>query len=234
MFDDSKTRARPATSYVIFPFLDPTEDLQGSCPSLSTALGQSLTDSLTFKEILAIEDETGFSTKQLQTLWSRFVNLDKTQKGHLTRDDFLFIPELAVDPLGDRVVHAFFQKAEADPTKCGNQVDFRDFVRVLSHFRPTKKDDPKKLNSKKDKVQFAFRMYDLDGDGRVNLEELVGVLTMRFEDHFNAEELKLIAEGTMLVADQDKDDRLSFEEFNQALSKMNVDLDQTMSVSFLS
>jgi calcineurin B family protein 1 len=30
------------------------------------------------------------------------------QKGYLTREDFLRIPELAINPLGDRIVHAFF------------------------------------------------------------------------------------------------------------------------------
>ena len=36
-------------------------------------------------------------------------SLDKQQKGYLTREDFLRIPELAINPLGDRIVHAFFR-----------------------------------------------------------------------------------------------------------------------------
>ena len=37
----------------------------------------------------------------------RFLRLDKNGKGHLGREDFLMIPELAINPLGDRIVHAF-------------------------------------------------------------------------------------------------------------------------------
>ena len=39
---------------------------------------------------------------------SRFVKLDRDHKGFLTREDLLSIPELRINPLGDRIVHAFF------------------------------------------------------------------------------------------------------------------------------
>lgn len=49
------------------------------------------------------------TANQIERLWSRFTSLDKQQKGYLTREDFLRIPELAINPLGDRIVHAFFK-----------------------------------------------------------------------------------------------------------------------------
>lgn len=49
------------------------------------------------------------TSNQIERLWSRFTSLDKQQKGYLTREDFLRIPELAINPLGDRIVHAFFR-----------------------------------------------------------------------------------------------------------------------------
>ena len=42
---------------------------------------------------------------------SRFSSLDKQEKGYLTREDFLRIPELAINPLGDRIVHSFFSES---------------------------------------------------------------------------------------------------------------------------
>ena len=48
-------------------------------------------------------------------------------------------------------------------------VFLQDFVRVVSHFRPIKKNPIKnKLNSRMEKLHFAFRMYDLDGDDRIS------------------------------------------------------------------
>ena len=96
--------------------------------------------------------------------------MDKQQKGHLTREDFLRIPELAINPLGDRIVHAFFRdssnKDEEEGGKFGGAsekeiVNFPDFVRVLAHFRPIKKNAEKnKMNSRVEKLRckwnFAF------------------------------------------------------------------------------
>ena len=60
------------------------------------------------EEIKAIEDDTGFTLGQISHLHSRFTKLDQENKGYLEREDLLAIPELAINPLGDRIVHAFF------------------------------------------------------------------------------------------------------------------------------
>ena len=103
------------------------------------------------------------TSNQIERLWSRFTSLDKQQKGHLTREDFLRIPELAINPLGDRIVHAFFRdssnKDEEEGGKFGGAsekeiVNFPDFVRVLAHFRPIKKNAEKnKMNSRVEKLR---------------------------------------------------------------------------------
>merc|ERR1719190_101486 len=128
------------------------------------------------EEIEEITAETGFTKQQIERLYARFTSLDKQNHGYLTREDFLRIPELAINPLGDRIVHAFFfESRNGDDDK----VDFKDFVRVLAHFRPIKKNAEKnKLNTRMEKLHFAFRMYDLDGDDKISKEELLAVLTM--------------------------------------------------------
>ena len=133
---------------------------------------------------------------------SRFSSLDKQDKGFLSREDFLRIPELAINPLGDRIVHAFFfESRNGDEDK----VDFKDFARVLAHFRPIKKSAEKnKLNTRMEKLHFAFRMYDLDGDDKISKEELLAVLTMMVGNNISTEQLISIAERTIMEADLDK------------------------------
>lgn len=56
------------------------------------------------EELIDIENKTGFSGNQINRLYSRFTCLDKGSKGYLSREDFLRIPELAINPLGERII----------------------------------------------------------------------------------------------------------------------------------
>merc|ERR1712179_345905 len=182
------------------------------------------------EDLSTVQEETGFTSNQIERLWSRFTSLDKQQKGHLTREDFLRIPELAINPLGDRIIHAFFYESKNGED---DKVDFKDFVRVLAHFRPIKKNMEKnKLNTRMEKLHFAFRMYDLDGDDKISKAELLAVLQMMVGQNICPEQLVSIAERTIMEADLDKDNLISFEEFAKVLEK--TDVEQKMSIRFLS
>ena len=83
--------------------------------------------SLKSEEIKAIEDETGFTLGQISRLYSRFTKLDQESKGYLEREDMLSIPELAINPLGDRIVHAFFYESQ-------NEVEDEKLVFKVSNY----------------------------------------------------------------------------------------------------
>nr|QBH72780.1 calcineurin b subunit [Nicoletia phytophila] len=177
------------------------------------------------EEIQQIQLETGFTPNQIERLYSRFTSLDRGDCGTLSREDFLRIPELAINPLGDRIVHAFFQESSDD------RVNFLQFMRVLAHFRPIKKNKENKLNSREKKLKFAFKMYDLDDDNKISRDELLAILHMMVGANINEEQLTSIAERTIMEADQDGDQMISFEEFCKALER--TDVEQKMSIRFL-
>merc|ERR1711971_32935 len=184
-------------------------------------------------ELDAIQDETGFSQKQIESLYARFLRLDKNGKGHLGREDFLRIPELAINPLGDRIIHAF---CTLDNTGGEDQVDFRGFLRLLARFQPTRKFDQeesktRKLESRTEKFKFAFSMYDLDGDGCISKEELLAVLTMMVGANITSSQLLSITERMLLETDLDQDGFIFFEEFQGSLD--NIDIEKKMSIRFL-
>lgn len=88
--------------------------------------------------------------KQIERLYSRFTSLDRGESGTLSREDFLRIPELAINPLGDRIVHAFFEQG------CSDRVNFLQFMQVLAHFRPIKKNKNNRLNSREQKLRCKY------------------------------------------------------------------------------
>ncbi|KAK3596496.1 hypothetical protein CHS0354_007402 [Potamilus streckersoni] len=189
-------------------------------------MGTKASIQLQEEEIHEIQEETGFSHNQIERLYSRFASLDKNNNGFLSREDFLRIPELAINPLGDRIVHSFFLESN-DET-----VNFRQFMRVLARFRPTKSNHHKnKLNTREEKLKFAFHMYDLDGDDKISRDELLAVLHMMVGDNISEEQLCSIADRTIVEADLDGDKMISFEEFAKVMER--VDVEQKMSIRFL-
>jgi len=177
------------------------------------------------EELAEIQKETGFTANQIERLYSRFTALDKSNTGALSRDDFLRIPELAINPLGDRIVNSFFRHSEED------RVNFRQFVRVLAHFRPVKKNRENQFNSREGKLHFAFKLYDIDDDDRITKDELLAVLQMMVGENISEEQLLSIAERTILEADADGDGMISFEEFCNVLERSQVE--HKMSIKFL-
>uniref|UniRef100_A0A452U756 Calcineurin like EF-hand protein 1 n=1 Tax=Ursus maritimus TaxID=29073 RepID=A0A452U756_URSMA len=153
------------------------------------------------------------------------------QEGDWLREDFQRIPELAINPLGDRIINAFFPEGE-------DQVNFRGFMRTLAHFRPIEDNEkskdvngPEPLNSRSNKLHFAFRLYDLDKDDKISRDELLQVLRMMVGVNISDEQLGSIADRTIQEADQDGDSAISFTEFVKVLEK--VDVEQKMSIRFL-
>jgi calcineurin B family protein 1 len=190
-------------------------------------MGSGNSHMLQDSEIDQINKETGFTRNQIVRLYSRFVSLDKGHNGYLSREDFLRIPELAINPLGDRIVNSFFL---SNP----EEVNFTEFMKVLAHFRPVSRNSDavaKDLNSRQAKLKFAFDLYDLDKDGKISKDELISMLAMMVGTNISDEQLASIADRALAEADRDGDQLISFEEFASALERSDVE--QKMSIRFL-
>ncbi|CAL2045168.1 hypothetical protein CAEBREN_04845 [Caenorhabditis brenneri] len=194
-------------------------------------MGNSSSLMLRDEEIDEIMNETEFNRNQIVRLYSRFLSLDKKGQGYLSRDDFLNVPELAVNPLGDRIVDAFFTLASSNGDNEEQQLNFRQFVRILAHFQPISRVKKNALNSRKDKLLFAFKMYDLNKNDYITREEFKVILNSMVGANITSEQLDKIADRTIEEADADRDGKISFEEFCRAMEK--TDIEEKMSIRFL-
>uniref|UniRef100_A0A4W2BRT5 Calcineurin like EF-hand protein 2 n=2 Tax=Bos TaxID=9903 RepID=A0A4W2BRT5_BOBOX len=183
-------------------------------------------------DVDSLRQETGFSQASLRRLYDRFNALDRTGKGYLSRMDLQQIGALAVNPLGDRIIDSFFPDGSL-------RLDFPGFVRVLAHFRPVDEEDdgnrdpkePEPLNSRMNKLRFAFQLYDLDRDGKISRHEMLQALRLMVGVQVTEEQLESIADRTVQEADEDGDGAVSFLEFAKSLEKMNIE--QKMSIRIL-
>ncbi|CBY22674.1 unnamed protein product [Oikopleura dioica] len=196
-------------------------------------MGSKQSVALSPDESQEVANRTGFSIAQVNKLYHRFNLLDKDSKGHLSRDDLLAIPELAMNPLADKIVNLFLpgENNDATSTECG----FLKYCEVLSHFRPTNsKTKESDLNSKQAKTKLIFDIFDKDKSNRLTRNELLEILRMMVGKNISEDQLYAIAERAIVEAKQNLDGKsdagLCLEDFATAMK--STEIDAKMSVRF--
>ncbi|KAI9103247.1 hypothetical protein DFS34DRAFT_642104 [Phlyctochytrium arcticum] len=148
------------------------------------------------------------------TLYTRFKHLDKDNSGSISIEEMTAIPELAMNPLSKRVVAVFDSDGR-------NEVNFRQFVAALSVFG--------KQAKREQKLSFAFKVYDVNGDGVIDSADLYHVLKLMVGTNLSDEQVHSLVDQTILEADVlDKDGTISFDEFKRAM--FNADLENVLTI----
>ncbi|CAF3016220.1 unnamed protein product [Rotaria sp. Silwood2] len=181
--------------------------------------------------ILKIDDirlpGESFTTKEVQRLYSRFKTLDKRDCGFLTREDLLCIPEVNINPLGERLIDVIVEDYGEN-----NQINFKQFIFLLATFRRGKAKSTTEFNTRETKLRFLFDMYDRNHDMKIDRNELLEVLKMMVGGNIHDDQIATIADHTIGELDDDGDKSITFEEFCRTLSR--IDADDKMSMKFLS
>merc|ERR1712062_416373 len=156
-----------------------------------------------------------FSPEEVQRLEKRFHKLDLDRSGSISIGEFVSVPELKENPLVKRVVEIFDSDLDGE-------VDFKEFVMGIAQFSKSESDDLR--------LQFIFRIYDMDRDGYISNGELFQVLKMMTGSNLTDQQLQQVVDKTIIYLDKDSDGKISFEEFKHVIemrgtkSKISVDL----------
>lgn len=135
------------------------------------------------------------------------MKLDRDSSGSIDRNEFMSIPGVSSNPLAARIMEVF----DADNS---GDVDFQEFITGLSIFSGRANKD--------DKLNFAFKIYDIDKDGYISNGELFIVLKIMVGSNLDDEQLQQIVDRTIMENDSDGDGRLDFQEFKKAIETTEV------------
>jgi len=148
-----------------------------------------------------------FDAEEIKRLGKRFKKLDLDNSGSLSVEEFMSLPELQQNPLVQRVIELF-------DTDGNGEVDFKEFIEGVSQFSVK--------GDKLSKLRFAFKIYDIDGDGYISNGELFQVLKMMVGNNLKDTQLQQIVDKTIINADADGDGKISFEEFCTVVGTLDV------------
>ncbi|KAL3643019.1 hypothetical protein CASFOL_013834 [Castilleja foliolosa] len=95
-----------------------------------------------------------FSQQEIVSLYQRFCQLDRNGCGFISAEEFMTVPEFAVNPLSQRIFRML------------DGLNFKEFVAFLSAFSSRA--------SLQQKVE--CKVYDSDGNGKVTFNEMLDIL----------------------------------------------------------
>ncbi|XP_051979144.1 calcium and integrin-binding family member 2-like isoform X2 [Xyrauchen texanus] len=114
------------------------------------------------------------------------------------------MPELKENPFRNRIVESFSEDGQ------GN-LSFNDFVDMFSVLSEMA---PREL-----KAIYAFKIYDFNVDNYICKEDLEKTLNKLTKEELTPEEVNLVCEKAIEEADLDGDNKLSFADFENMISR---------------
>ncbi|KAK8962148.1 hypothetical protein KSP40_PGU007045 [Platanthera guangdongensis] len=96
------------------------------------------------------------SQQDIVSLYNRFCQLDRNRNGFISSDEFLSVPEFAVNPLSQV------------SSQMLDGLNFKEFVAFLYAFSSR--------TTLQQKIEFMFKVYDLECNEKVNFKDLMSVL----------------------------------------------------------
>ncbi|AQK55753.1 Calcineurin subunit B [Zea mays] len=148
------------------------------------------------------------SQQEIVSLYERFCQLDRSAKGFISEDEFLSIPEFSLNPLSKRLLRMV------------DGLNFKDFVAFLSTFSAKA--------SLRQKIEFIFKVYDIDGKGKITFKDLLEVLRDLTGSFMSEEQREQVVTEVLEEAGYTRDYAFSLEDFIQIIDhpglKMEVEV----------
>ncbi|KAI5180708.1 serine/threonine-protein phosphatase 2B regulatory subunit [Nematocida sp. AWRm80] len=129
---------------------------------------------LTKEDISGIKDSgCQFTSKEIARLYKRFKELDKEEIGRVYLDRLLCIPEISINPLGEKVIRTMVQKE--------GFLDFKGFLSALSIFS--------KYTTNEEKIKFFIQV--ISSNNTINRSDLEDISNDLYGGIYSQEDILL-------------------------------------------
>ncbi|KAF8389246.1 hypothetical protein HHK36_025939 [Tetracentron sinense] len=145
------------------------------------------------------------SQQEIVSLYQRFCQLDRNGGGFIREEEFLSVPEFAVNPLSQRLLRML------------DGLNFKEFVAFLSAFSSRA--------SLQQKIEFIFKVYDLDCNGKVAFDDMLDVLRDLTGSYISEQQRQQVLTHVLEEAGYTKDSMLILADFIKILGSSEMKME---------
>ncbi|XP_008228684.1 PREDICTED: calcineurin subunit B-like [Prunus mume] len=153
-----------------------------------------------------------FSQQEIVSLYQRFCQLDRNAKGFISADEFLSVPEFAMNPLSQRLL------------KMVDGLNFKDFVAFLSAFSARA--------SMQQKSELIFKVYDSDCNGKVSFNDILEVLRDLSGSFMSDEQREKVLTQVLQEAGYTRESYFTLDDFVKVLGSYGVKMEVEVPIDY--
>ncbi|KAJ1481661.1 calcineurin regulatory subunit B [Baffinella frigidus] len=176
-------------------------------------------DDVQVEEIKMISN---FTNKEVTRLMKIFKQLDADGSGTIDRDELFSMPQFKANPFINRII----QIADDDEGPNGEilppELDIKEFAKLMSVFSVRA--------TREQKLRYAFKVYDHDGDDRISREDLQVTINLLTDGKMEPEFLEEVLTQVFIEADSGGDGYIDFSDFAKVV--LNTDIEGKLTFDF--